>query len=254
MDELGLPGGVLAKKWEDAYAGRDAEPRPSFMRYLGFFGEEKLVPLTPEAYREILTRGDDIEIPTGIKKGLAPLLGDGLVLAEGARHDVSLTQSAPAVKSCPLTKTQFLKKLAGPSFTPSQQRALVPTMWTVALKLNEKIKALVGSGADAKADINMFEWTNRVTFDMIFTTAWGKGTLASTFNSLENTGGFYAVHDRNVGMRRHVLESGSESFPFFFSSPPKVSMVWMPSYATYFLSSWTGRSYISSLSRHTRIS
>lgn len=74
-------GGVLVKKWEKLL------PHADFIRYLGFFGEEKLVPMTPDTARQVLT-DDAIEFPLVLRTSLAVLLGDGLILAHGPRHRV----------------------------------------------------------------------------------------------------------------------------------------------------------------------
>ncbi|KAH8810771.1 cytochrome P450 [Xylogone sp. PMI_703] len=168
LEELGQSSSLLVKKWEESLSSSGS----SFIRYLGFFGEEKAVPMTPDAYREIM-KSDKIIIPPVITSGLVTLLGDGLVVASGARHS-------------------YLKKIVSPAFTPSQQRFLVPSLWNVALHLNDKFRDIVEASSNSIAEINVLDWTNRVTFDMIFSTAWGADP-----NSLDNPESFYRVFDRN---------------------------------------------------------
>ena len=59
-----------------------------FIRFKGFFGEEKLLPMSPAAVKEVFNH-EDVRWPEGVRKALGSMLGDGLVLAEGSRHRVS---------------------------------------------------------------------------------------------------------------------------------------------------------------------
>lgn len=82
LEELGRATGVLAWEWGKDVAYTD------FLRCTGFFGEEKLLPMSPSAVRQIMNN-EDMRWPEGFREALGPMLGDGLVLAEGSRHRVS---------------------------------------------------------------------------------------------------------------------------------------------------------------------
>jgi hypothetical protein len=81
--ELGTATGYI----HDVWAKTIKNPHPHFYRYLGFGGEEKIIPTSAEAARQIMNN-EAFEMPFWFREGSKPLLGDGLVNAEGNAHKV----------------------------------------------------------------------------------------------------------------------------------------------------------------------
>ncbi|RDW80276.1 hypothetical protein BP6252_04914 [Coleophoma cylindrospora] len=172
VEEIGKSAGIIQHLW----LKNIKNPDPNFFRYLGFFGQEKLVPISAEASRLVLT-DPTFELPGWFREGAKTLLGDGLVLAEGDAH-------------------KYLRKRVAPAFTPAQIRHFIPDFWNKCTIMNQMITDIIKSDKDDSKDtttINMLDWTNRVTFDMIGKTAFG-----AEFEGLPNPDkGFYDVFNRN---------------------------------------------------------
>ncbi|KAL1613983.1 hypothetical protein SLS54_010131 [Diplodia seriata] len=172
LQELGRATGVLAWEWSKDLTYTD------FLRCTGFFGEEKLLPMSPSAVRQIMNN-EDMKWPEGFREALGPMLGDGLVLAEGPRH-------------------RRMKKALGPAFTPSQQRRLVPDMWKQVQRFRQKLLSIVDDTPDKVAELNMLDWTNYCTFDILGATQWG-----ADFKGIEDPSHFYDLFDRNFPIEGH---------------------------------------------------
>ncbi|KAL1621656.1 hypothetical protein SLS56_009126 [Neofusicoccum ribis] len=166
LEEMGRATGVLAWEWGNKVEHTD------FIRYTGFFGEEKLLPMSPDTVRQLLTH-EDVQWPPELRKTMAYQLGDGLVLAEGPRH-------------------RRMKKALGPAFTPSQQRHLVPDMWKQAQRFREKLIHAINETPNGVAELNMSNWTNYCTFDILGATAWG-----ADFKALDDPSAWFELFDRN---------------------------------------------------------
>ena len=76
-----------------------SNPHPHFFRYLGFFGEEKIVPTSSAAMKQIMN-DPAFESPGWFRLGAKVLLGDGLILAEGERHKVCMFWESPDLSPC----------------------------------------------------------------------------------------------------------------------------------------------------------
>lgn len=81
--ELGTATGYI----HDVWAKTIKNPHPHFYRYLGFGGEEKVISISAEASCQIMNN-EAFEMPYWFREGSKPLLGDGLISAEGAAHKV----------------------------------------------------------------------------------------------------------------------------------------------------------------------
>lgn len=72
--------------------------------------------------------------------------------------------------------------------------------------MNHRIEAAIVSSGSKKTELNMLDWSNRATFDMIGTTAYG-----ADFGGLEDpTTGFYDLFNRN-----YPVEGFTEPFESF---------------------------------------
>ena len=65
--------------------------KPQFLRWISWFGEEKLTPLSSRACR-LTFNSDAFVMPGWFIAGAKTILGDGLVMADGPRHHVSSLQ------------------------------------------------------------------------------------------------------------------------------------------------------------------
>jgi len=67
----------------------DTVPHDQFFRYLDIFNKEILVVTDPRAIAEIYqSRAYEFTKPTKAKMVMEPILGNGLIVAEGADHKV----------------------------------------------------------------------------------------------------------------------------------------------------------------------
>ena len=64
-------------------------PNNGLIRYRALLNQERILPTTQEAYKEVLsTRSYEFIKPSMTRNGLARLLGVGILLAEGEEHKV----------------------------------------------------------------------------------------------------------------------------------------------------------------------
>jgi hypothetical protein len=74
------------------------------------------------------------------------------------------------------------------------------------MDMNRRIEAAIISSGSETTELNMLDWTNRVTFDMIGKTAYG-----ADFGGLEDpNAGFYRLFNRN-----YPLEGFTDQFEAF---------------------------------------
>ncbi|KAK0207524.1 cytochrome P450 [Armillaria fumosa] len=143
--------GDLEMEWYQQYG--------AVYRTGGCFGQEILCVVDPKAlhyifhspgYRFSKTK-DSLHIADA-------LVGQGVGSVQGSDH-------------------QRQRKILGPSFVTSQLRLFLKVFQACALKLTEKTNAYVGEGKE----INMLQWANRVTLDII-----GITSFRYEFNALDD--------------------------------------------------------------------
>ena len=77
------PSGVPMQRWINEV------PNDGLIHYLNFGNESRLMPTSPKALAEVLSQKSyDFIKPPRMRKNIARLLGDGILLAEGDEHKV----------------------------------------------------------------------------------------------------------------------------------------------------------------------
>ncbi|CAE6471133.1 unnamed protein product [Rhizoctonia solani] len=127
--------------------------------YRGFLSSYRLFTADTRALTYIMTQTDTFPKPDIIRQGLASVVGDGLISAEGDVH-----------------KRQ--RRIMSPSFGPAQVRELVPIFWDRSIKLRDIWLDILKEHPDGT--INVLSWLSRATLDII-----GAAGFDHHFNSLE---------------------------------------------------------------------
>ncbi|CAG7936706.1 unnamed protein product [Penicillium salamii] len=126
---------------------------------------EWLFPTNVEALMEILVKKSyDFEKPEFIEHVLKQNIGDGLVLAKGDVH-----------------KAQ--RKILLPAFSSRQIQNLRSVFWSKGVQMAKMIDKHLSSRDTSNNSIQISEWSDRVTLDII-----GKAGMGVEFRSLETPG------------------------------------------------------------------
>ncbi|KAK9371303.1 cytochrome P450 [Lipomyces kononenkoae] len=153
----GFPGSAQLRWLEE-------RPGAPFIRYLGFFGVERLAPRSHAALQTILqTNSYSFVKSKRTRESLALVIGDGLLNAEGDSH-----------------KRQ--RKLLMPAFSFGHIKSLTPVFVEKALALSTHIAGVLGTDKDkVEKVINVQPMIHATTLDVIFKAGFG-----TEFNALEN--------------------------------------------------------------------
>ncbi|KAG9128432.1 hypothetical protein FRC07_012540 [Ceratobasidium sp. 392] len=109
----------------------------------------------------ILTQSNDFPKPENLRRGLANLLGEGILFAEFDAH-----------------KRQ--RRIMNPAFGPVQVRELVPIFWQKSNKLKDIWLNMIKSSPEETTTIDVLSWLSRATLDII-----GVAGFDYHFNSLD---------------------------------------------------------------------
>lgn len=71
-------------------------------------------------------------------------------------------------------------------------------MWKHVQKFRQKLIQIIDDKPDKIAELNMLDWTNYCTFDILGATAWG-----ADFKGLEDPSVWYNLFDRNFPIEGH---------------------------------------------------
>ncbi|KAG9128433.1 hypothetical protein FRC07_012541 [Ceratobasidium sp. 392] len=112
------------------------------------------------AYR-VFFSSHDFPKPENLRRGLANLLGEGLLFAEFDTH-----------------KRQ--RRIMNPAFGPVQVRELVPIFWQKSNKLKDIWLNMIKSSSEEATTIDVLSWLSRATLDII-----GVAGFDYHFNSLD---------------------------------------------------------------------
>lgn len=148
-------GGAPARVWHAKYGG--------VVRYFFPFGGERLSVADDDSIKQMTVRNPyNYAKPDKIRAWMRPVLGDGILLAEGHVH------------------VQQRKALT-PAFSIASIRSLMPVFWGKALHMAALWERELLKEARNEKSLEVLDWLNRATLDII-----GKAGLGTDINSLEN--------------------------------------------------------------------
>ncbi|KAF7872642.1 hypothetical protein EAF04_003559 [Stromatinia cepivora] len=142
-------------------------PNDGLLRIRSFGNIERLIPTSPRVLKSILADNSyDYEKPSGVRKFLTLILGEGLIMSEGSLH-------------------KFQRKHLLPAFQVKNIRELYPVFWSKALGLVEGISQEITETSTLEkrneSRIEFNEWATRVTLDII-----GVAGVGRDFGALRN--------------------------------------------------------------------
>ncbi|QRV84540.1 cytochrome P450 family protein [Ceratobasidium sp. AG-Ba] len=147
-------GSSLQEEWKRQYG-------PTFV-YRGFLSSWRLHTTDTRALSFIMNQSQSFPKPEAFRRGLADVLGEGILFADFEGH-----------------KRQ--RRVMNPAFGPSQVRELVPIFWQKSNKLRDAWLDLIKATAEDVATIEVLSWLSRTTLDII-----GAAGFDYHFNALEN--------------------------------------------------------------------
>ncbi|KAG8743100.1 hypothetical protein FRC10_000400 [Ceratobasidium sp. 414] len=161
------PNSTLHEEWREQYGSAYA--------YRIFFSSYRLFTSDTGAISFILTQSSIFPKPESLRRGLANLLGEGLLFAEFDTHrrQVSLRFT---IRVSLYTENN----LVNPAFGPPQVRELVPIFWQKSNKLKDIWLDIIKSNPEGTATIDVLSWLGRATLDII-----GVAGFDYHFNSLD---------------------------------------------------------------------
>jgi cytochrome P450 len=144
-------------------------PNDGIIRFRGFFNADRLMLTGPKSLQEVLSQKSyDFEKPHPVRHFLGKILGDGLILVEGAEH-------------------KFQRKNLTPAFHVRHIKELYPCFWDTSRLMVECISKEIthettaptatSSGSNT-AVVEMGEWASRATMDIIGVAGMGRATGA----------------------------------------------------------------------------
>lgn len=146
--------GIPQREWHQQYG--------PIVRYFFPFGAERLVVAHDDALKHMTVRNPyNYPKPVRAKLWMVRILGEGVLLAEGAEH-------------------VHQRKALAPGFSIQSIRALTPVFWEKALLLSSCWRDEMREAGVKQKSIEALEWLNRATLDII-----GKAGFGYNINSLE---------------------------------------------------------------------
>ena len=150
-EEVGVP----QRRWH--------KEQGPILRYFLFFGQARLSVIDDDALKQITVKNPYAwQKPPISKNFLVPILGEGVLLAEGDAH------------------VQQRKALA-PAFSISSIKSLSPIFWRKALLMSDLWRAELSRRTTQTSSIEVLEWLSRTTLDII-----GDAGFGANFDSLHN--------------------------------------------------------------------
>lgn len=105
-------------------------PNDGLLRFRSFLNQDRLIPTTPETLKSVMSDNSyDFEKPRPLRKFLARILGEGLIISEGGLH-------------------KFQRKHLLPSFQIQHIRELYPVFWGKSRELVNAISVEVDEAND----------------------------------------------------------------------------------------------------------
>ncbi|KAH7882875.1 cytochrome P450 [Phlebopus sp. FC_14] len=120
-------------------------------RYSGLFNTHRLFTMDTRAINHILTHSKDYQKPSQLRYILGQIVGEGLLVVEGAQH-------------------RQQRRIMNPAFGPSQIRGLTDVYFSKAIKLRDIWSSEITEHHDVNASgisIDVMPWIARATLDVI---------------------------------------------------------------------------------------
>ncbi|KAG8703083.1 hypothetical protein FRC09_004363 [Ceratobasidium sp. 395] len=146
-------GWVIQEEWMERYGATFA--------YRSFLSSYRLFTTDTRALAFIMTQSNSFPKPEMLRKGIANLLGEGILFAEFDTH-----------------KRQ--RRIMNPAFGPLQVRELVPIFWQKSNKLKDIWLNIIKTNPEGETVIEVMSWLSRATLDII-----GAAGFDYHFNSLD---------------------------------------------------------------------
>ncbi|KAG2140907.1 cytochrome P450 [Suillus bovinus] len=133
------------------------------LKYKGFLFSDRLFTMDTRALNHILTHSNDYQKPSRVRYTLSRIFGEGVLLAEGARH-------------------RQQRRIMNPAFGPAQIRALTDIFFAKSIKLRNVWSTMTVASEHA-ARIDVIPWLSKMTLDVI-----GLAGFNYDFDTLNATG------------------------------------------------------------------
>lgn len=147
--------GVPARQWHQQHG--------PVIRYFFPMGAERLSIADDDAIKHMTVRNPyNYPKPQRARQWMMPILGEGVLLAEGQTH----------VKQ---------RKALTPAFSITSIRSLLPVFWAKSLHLSHLLEAEAKETTTGSKCFEVLEWLNRTTLDII-----GRAGLGTDIDSLDN--------------------------------------------------------------------
>lgn len=141
-------------------------PNDGLIRYKFIFNSERILVTSPEAISEVLvSKSYDFVKPIQLRQALGKIIGQGIILREGAEH-------------------RHQRRHMGPAFSTRHINALYPTFWSKAEELTDELASLLtdaGLRGERAPVIDVGEWAARATLDII-----GLAVMGQDFGSVRD--------------------------------------------------------------------
>lgn len=151
------PSGIPQRRWANEI------PNDGLIRYLHLWNHERLLVTSPKGLAEVLTtKSYEFIKPALLRTGIARILGVGVLLAEGDDHKMQ-------------------RKNLMPAFHFRHVKELYPIFWAKSREMVQAIEKELKGSSEANPSIEIGEWGNRATLDII-----GVAGMGQDFNALHD--------------------------------------------------------------------
>lgn len=160
------PTGLPQREWMDEIEN------DGLIYYRSLFNIDRVMVTTPKALSEAVTlKSYDLIKPRALTKGLARILGYGVLLTEGHEHRAQ-------------------RKNLTPAFSYRHIKDLIPVFWeqsrAMIIGIDKDITSKTSGEKsdnveDASHEVNVDGWTSRATLDII-----GVASIGKSFDAIEN--------------------------------------------------------------------
>lgn len=193
-EEVGVP----LRRWHQQHG--------PMVRYFFPFGAERLSVADDDAIKHMTVRNPyNYPKPERARLWMMPILGEGILLAEGQTH----------VKQ---------RKALAPAFSISSIRSLLPVFWAKSLHLADLLDSELETTNKTSKCFEFLEWLNRTTLDII-----GRAGLGTDIDSLDHPdtalrGAYQRCFDFDLQAR--ILNGLAAFTPLVRLLPSRVNREW----------------------------